>query len=211
MKDTSWIKPQLKQFFAGEYDWLKFNQLYEEKINRFNGKLYKYYSFSKDNNYSLENFENDIIYFSKPEKFNDPFDCIMGLSIDDLAHSFMMPLINKSIAVDNENSEVIKQTLEGLLFDGKEGKTNDPTIKLLQLLVEAPSLVGVWRKVKNKENITQEEIVGAFMQAFAEPEFRAKFYTLISNPEAPIDLGQAMKGDKITALIQPILKNQELL
>lgn len=212
MKDTTWIKPQLKQFFEGKYDWAQFERLYQEKIARFDGKLYKYYSFSEnDVNHALDNFENDIIYFSKPEIFNDPFDCIMGLSLDDLAHSFMMPLINQSIAVDNENSEVIKQTLEGLLFDGKEAKTNDPTIELLQLLIEVPSFVGVWRKAKNKENIAQEEIVGAFMQAFAEPEFRAKFYALISNPEAPIDLGQAMKGDKITALIQPILKNQELL
>lgn len=212
MKDTSWIKPQLKQFFDGKFDWLKFEQLYREKKDRFNRKLYKYYSFKEnDSNHSLDNFENDIIYFSKPAIFNDPFDCIMGLSIDDLAHSFMMPLINQSISVDDENSEVIKQTLEGLLFDGKEAKTNDPTIKLLQLLVEAPSFVGVWRKAKNKENITQEEIVGAFMQAFAEPEFRTKFYTLISKPEAPIDLGLAMQGDKITALIQPILENQELL
>ena len=47
MKDTSWIKPQLKELFAGKYDWLGFNQLYKEKLDRFNGKLYKYYSFSK--------------------------------------------------------------------------------------------------------------------------------------------------------------------
>ena len=212
MKDTSWIKTQLKQCFNGKYDWLGFEELYREKIARFNGKLYKYYSFSeKDSNHALGNFENNIIYFSKPEIFNDPFDCIMGLSIDDLAHSFIMPLVNESIGVNDKNSEVVKQALESLLFEEKEVKTDDPTIELLQLILGAPSFVGVWRKAKNKENIAQEEIVGAFMQAFAEPEFRAEFYTLISNPEAPIDLGQAMKGDKITALIQPILKNQELL
>ena len=64
MKDTSWIKPQLKELFAGKYDWLGFNQLYKEKLDRFNGKLYKYCSFSKDDsNHSLDNFKNDIIYF----------------------------------------------------------------------------------------------------------------------------------------------------
>lgn len=64
LKDTSWIKPQLKELFAGKYDWLGFNQLYKEKLDRFNGKLYKYYSFSKDDpNHSLDNFKNDIIFF----------------------------------------------------------------------------------------------------------------------------------------------------
>lgn len=211
MKDTTWIKAQLKQFFDSKYDWSRFNQLYEEKISRFNRKLYKYYSFSKDDfNHSLDNLENDIIYFSKPEMFNDPFDCIMGLSIDDLAHSFMMPLINQSIAVNSENSGMIKQTLECLLFDGREIKKDDPTIKILQLIVGHPSFFGIWQKAKNKEDIKKEEIVGAFMNAFAEPGFRTEFYTLISNPDAQIDLGQAMQDDKIAALIQTILNNQEL-
>ena len=212
MKDTSWIKPQLKELFAGKYDWFGFNQLYKEKLDRFNGKLYKYYSFSKDDsNHSLDNFKNDIIYFSKPEIFNDPFDCMMGISIDDLAHSFLMPLINKSIGENEENSEVIKQSLEGLLFEGKEITTDDPTIKLLKLLIKSPAFFEVIQKAKNKEQPSQQEMMSAIMRAFAEPDFAKEFFSLISNPEGSIDLGQAMQGGKIAALIQPILSNEKLL
>ena len=212
LKDTSWIKPQLKELFAGKYDWLGFNQLYKEKLDRFNGKLYKYYSFSKDDsNHSLDNFKNDIIYFSKPEIFNDPFDCMMGISIDDLAHSFLMPLINKSIGENEENSEVIKQSLEGLLFEGKEITTDDPTIKLLKLLIKSPAFLEVIQKAKNKEQPSQQEMMSAIMRAFAEPDFAKEFFSLISNPEGSIDLGQAMQGGKIAALIQPILSNEKLL
>ena len=212
LKDTSWIKPQLKELFAGKYDWFGFNRLYKEKLDRFNGKLYKYYSFSKDDsNHSLDNFKNDIIYFSKPEIFNDPFDCMMGISIDDLAHSFLMPLINKSIGENEENSEVIKQSLEGLLFEGKEITTDDPTIKLLKLLIKSPAFFEVIQKAKNKEQPSQQEMMSAIMCAFAEPDFAKEFFSLISNPEGSIDLGQAMQGGKIAALIQPILSNEKLL
>ena len=49
------------------------------------------------------------------------------------------------------------------------------------------------------------------MRAFAEPDFAKEFFSLISNPEGSIDLGQAMQGGKIAALIQPILSNEKLL
>lgn len=80
---------------------------------------------------------------------------MMGISIDDLAHSFLMPLINKSIGENEENSEVIKQSLEGLLFEGKEITTDDPTIKLLILLIKSPAFFEVIQKAKNKEQRTK--------------------------------------------------------
>ena len=136
---------------------------------------------------------------------------MMGISIDDLAHSFLMPLINKSIGENEENSEVIKQSLEGLLFEGKEITTDDPTIKLLKLLIKSPAFFEVIQKAKNKEQPSQQEMMSAIMCAFAEPDFAKEFFSLISNPEGSIDLGQAMQGGKIAALIQPILSNEKLL
>jgi len=47
-----------------------------EKLKAFNGHLYKYYS--TENAHTLSNIKDNIIYFSKPETFNDPFDCCWG-------------------------------------------------------------------------------------------------------------------------------------
>lgn len=199
MENTDWIKPQLKDLFSGKYDWVEFKQAYKEKLVRFNGKLYKYYSFSKvDANHSLDNFKNDIIYFSKPEIFNDPFDCLMGISIDDLAHSFMMPLINQSIGINDKNSELIKQGLEVLLFEGKKAADiDDPTIKLLQLLIKSPDFFEIIKKAKNKEQVPQQELTTAALRAFSEPSFAQEFFSIISSSEGTINLGQAMQGEKL--------------
>lgn len=52
-----------------------------KKLQSFGGKLYKYFSFSDE--WALENFKNDVIHYSKPQAFNDPFDCSLSLQIDD--------------------------------------------------------------------------------------------------------------------------------
>lgn len=44
-------------------------------------KLYKYQSF---NNYALKNLKNNIIYFSNPNSFNDPFDTLQDIKVKTL-------------------------------------------------------------------------------------------------------------------------------
>ncbi len=45
-------------------------------------RLYKYESF---NTYSLSNLKNQQVYFSKPVSFNDPFDCAIGCTFEDIS------------------------------------------------------------------------------------------------------------------------------
>lgn len=79
MKDTSWVIPFLNK--SKHIDNVGFQNLYLEEITKYLPKyLYKYYSF--EDSYSLLNLENDIIYFSKPNVFNDPFDCNFAYNID---------------------------------------------------------------------------------------------------------------------------------
>jgi len=47
-------------------------------------KLYKYESF---NTYSIANLKNQKIYFSNPITFNDPFDCAIGCSFENISQS----------------------------------------------------------------------------------------------------------------------------
>lgn len=53
------------------------------------GKLYKYQGFTSV--HSLSNLHNRELYCSKPSKFNDPFDCRIGIDIEELSNSVVAP------------------------------------------------------------------------------------------------------------------------
>lgn len=61
------------------------------KIKSFGGHLYKYYSLESD--YSLSNIKNNILYFSKPETFNDPFDCNWGFDEKELVSDVLIAAV----------------------------------------------------------------------------------------------------------------------
>ena len=48
-----------------------------------NGKLYKYRRFDPKGN-SLSDLKNGTLYCSKPDSFNDPFDCTIGITFESL-------------------------------------------------------------------------------------------------------------------------------
>lgn len=74
-----------------------------------NGKLYKYRSFNK---YSISNLEEGTLYCASPSLFNDPFDCKIGINMDEYAsvkvesffNNFVSQLNNLSLIHKNRNS-----------------------------------------------------------------------------------------------------------
>lgn len=79
MKNTAWVIPLINNIC--NLNNLKFKKEYIKIMkNHLPKYLYKYYSF--DNEYALYNLENDIIYFSAPNTFNDPFDCVFAYDLD---------------------------------------------------------------------------------------------------------------------------------
>lgn len=211
MKDTSWIKPQLNSLFSGKVSDFLLQTAIEEKMHMFGGKLYKYYSFSEnDSNHSIDNFENNIIYFSLPEKFNDPFDCVMGLSLDDMIRSFLLSVIDDRIAITDDNSELIKETLKGML-GGESFESDDPTVKIIILLLKQEPFRSVIENEIKGEHLSQEEITKAMLQSFSNKEFAQEFFSIISNPNSTLNLGQAMNQEKTSMLIQKITNDKESL
>ncbi len=211
MKDTSWIKPQLNSLFSGKVSDFLLQTAIEEKMHMFGGKLYKYYSFSEnDYNHSIDNFENDIIYFSLPQKFNDPFDCVMGLSLDEMTRSFLLSVIDDRIAITDDNSELIKETIKGML-GGETLESDDPTIKIIILLLKQEPFRSVIENEIKGEHLSQEEITKATLQLFSNKNFAQEFFSIISNPNSTMDLGQAMNQEKMSVLIQKIINDKELL
>ncbi len=100
----------MEEFFAVTPDtaW----SMAECKLNKFNGRLYKYFGFSSP--YSLLNIENDTVYLNNPKAFNDPFDCCLGYSKDSIYRQICLSLIlEPKIGLDARQLEAFTKFIEG--------------------------------------------------------------------------------------------------
>ncbi len=85
---------------------------YNDMMQLNNGTIfYKYYSLADP--YTLDNILNGVIHFSNPVKFNDPFDSLMGISIDSIIKSYMKKLVLPYIQTNNCD-ERVKQLIVNL-------------------------------------------------------------------------------------------------
>ena len=211
MKDTSWIKQQLDDLFAGKVLDMQMQGAIAHKIDMFGGKLYKYFSFTEnDSNYSISNFENNVIYFSLAEKFNDPFDCVMGISLDKMIKSLLLSVINDKIAVTDSNSELIRDAIKGCLC-GESVYADDPIVRLVVLLLRQKAFKEIIEREIQGDHCTQEEVTQAISSCFSDSDFRSEIFSIMSNPNSALDLGQAMNQEKTAILIQKIFQDKELL
>ena len=147
MKDTSWIKPHLTEYFSPQHSNLKCAMLLDEKIRLFGGKLYKYYSF--EDSYSLKNLYDKTIHFSKPERFNDPFDCALGFSLDKAVAAFLPSVIDTKLELKGENGEQTKQLAKQLVLGEQPSVKGDKTAELISFFFSLPQFVDIIKKYQN--------------------------------------------------------------
>lgn len=197
MRDTKWVKEFLNESFSKKLTNSEILPKLASKIERFSGKLYKYYSFSKkDSNFALSNLKNDILYFSKPEMFNDPFDCALGFSINESLNAFLPKLINEEIDFNGENSEITKELILSILNDSDEViDTNNATLDVIKLLIKNPAFKEIIQKVKNGEHIDDNTSKKAFINALKDSKFTSEFYNIILNPKFGIDTSSISKSN----------------
>lgn len=134
MKNSEWIKEHLNTIFDDNADKIKKIGAVEEKLGFIKGKLYKYYSFEDE--YSLSNLEEDIIHFSKPETFNDPFDCILSFSLERAIDMFYPMLIEKGIVPKIKNSSFKQLVRESF------GNKNADIIDTVELIINKSHYFG---------------------------------------------------------------------
>lgn len=214
MEDTSWVKPQIEALLSGELD-SKYEEIYNDKLNRFNGKLYKYCSFSDDDkNQAISNLENNVFYFSKPEIFNDPFDCYLGLSTDEILIAGVTPYFDKEWTFSGENAELTKVMVKRMLLgDVIENKQhNDSSIvKLIKFLIKSPEMLQLLKQKESGEDVTEDDIKTFFINALSTPEKIFEFLGNISNPNELKNLQTGLKKDGLQKIILEIFKNPEVL
>lgn len=160
-ENLCWIDEIVKKYLNGNNCNLFKECLY--KANLQHKKFYKFYSL--DSEYTLTNLKNNLLYFSNPQTFNDPFDCNLGVSPDQFLSLIRFnDISNIEDAEETKNSITVAEL--GNLFDNITSEQLDDIVSIWKNNCKNTSLY-------NGTDIPSEEII---------------LQELISNPAVVNDL-----------------------
>lgn len=208
MEDKVWVHEYLENLFSGK----EYNPLADiwEKVSKFGGKLYKYYSFEDE--YALKNLKNGTVHFSKPERFNDPFDCAIGISLESIIEAYLPTLIDQNIKYDGNNEQVLRDCVKQILFDdSKEVQVKSKETELVELLLRAPSFQKLIPKMINKEQISEEEQKEAISEALSDSEFYTRLLGIIGSPISTVKLDNVPQSAFYGEIIRLLADNPTIL
>ena len=190
-----WIDEHLNKIIIDDI-YVKLSTI-AEKMEILGRKLYKYYSFEDE--YSLVNLKNNTVHFTKPYKFNDPFDCVISITLNDIFKFFVPKLIDDSIEKDAENEELIRPLIKQCLVGEDISESDNKLVQIIKLLM-SQSAFREWM-MKNKTNpMDQKELQPILIDAFSNEEFRSKYFELIVNDDINnmnLDFSQLSKNEYI--------------
>lgn len=168
-----------------------------------NKKLYKYYSFSSP--YTLSNLTNDTIYLQNPVFFNDPFDCNIGLSVNQFAHVFLPIVFNKIFP--NTNKEVIDYFCSWFISDENLLLEEGIIDYLLSISVKNPSFAIIIDILKKKSSISYQELLSLFLEEDVDSlEIIKILLSKLSDGETPfLDAATRQHIMKLLQLIKSII------
>ena len=96
MANNDWINQVIEDTMRGK----QFKRRIQSGIDHLEGKkLYKYYSLSSE--FTIPNIKNGTIYLQNPVLFNDPFDCNIGMSVNQLIRALMPDFFDKILPDTN--------------------------------------------------------------------------------------------------------------
>ncbi len=168
-------KNQLRKFLKNAFQEPLSKEILKESIDFFckdNKKFYKYYSL--DSAFTLTNLINDTIYLSSPLSFNDPFDCNLGLSKEQIIEALQPEFIHKlAPGLDYKSCKSISEKL----FIDNNIVGEDVSVVKYQL-GEDDSFSELAEKVKKGEKISEYKLVTTI---FGNPEFLTILVNALSN------------------------------
>lgn len=150
MKRCDWVTELIEDTARGR----RFKRRIQRGIDHLEGKkLYKYYSFSSP--YTVSNLKNDTIYLQNPVLFNDPFDCNIGISVNQLVRAFVPSFFDKYLP--NSSDELRSILCAWLLGDPVPDLEKDSVAHLLSICANNPGFVKLANMSKNGVAVSDQE------------------------------------------------------
>ena len=208
MDDKIWVQEYLETIFNTNEK--PSPSVVWEKVSKFGGKLYKYYSF--EDVYAIENLKNGVVHFSKPERFNDPFDCAVSISLEKILEAFLPVLIGGNITVGGENEKLIKDCIKQILLGNQtELQSNIKEVKLIKLLITAPEFQKLIPRMVRGETISEVEMQQALVASLLDASFVSQLMSIIGSGSSPADLSQLSLNSVYPDIIAAIAQNPDIL
>ena len=155
--DFSWVDSVIAQVVSGK-SYKRLIQKCLDNMVETQKKLYKYYSFNSE--YTLSNIENSNVFYSNPVTFNDPFDCNIGISINQF---FKIILPNLLPEFDQNLNEDEKNILEALMFGNSETEIDDGSKEaFLAECMEVPEFNNLINRLTSGEDVSNKEFMELF-------------------------------------------------
>ena len=157
--------------------------LIRSKLEYINIPFYKYCFIQQDENrtadtvdYSIQNFENDLLFFQDPSKFNDPFDCFLGFS----SSQMIRDLLTVELKRREGNSADFIEAIKGFFSDGL---FEEPSVDLVDSLLDNENVRSLLIEIlTNSFGEDNKYIINALDDIFfSTSEKRAIFMKLINN------------------------------
>lgn len=191
-----WVNKVIEDSVAGK----QFKRRIQTGIDHLeNKKLYKYYSFSSE--YTIPNLQNNVIYLQNPVLFNDPFDCNIGISVNQLIRVLMPNFFDKILPnTSNEVRDVLGSWLLGNTTSELEEGSKE---RLLSICANSSAIVKLINRSKNGEVISDQEVLSALIE---DPdtisEMIKTYLSIVSN-------GEPISFDDIA--MQQVLRSPQLV
>lgn len=156
MQEHEWVAKAIDDFVAESSG----NHI-QNGIEHLRGrKLYRYYSFSSE--YTIPNLSDGLIYLQNPVLFNDPFDCNIGLSVNQLISCTAPELFDE---VFFDINPVARDMLRCWFLNCSFPEIDETSFETLLLACESSStFMNFLHKAENKENISNQEMMEFLMQ-----------------------------------------------
>ena len=157
MANNDWINQVIEDTVKGK----QFKRRIQSGIDHLQGKkLYKYYSFSST--FTIPNIKNGTIYLQNPVLFNDPFDCNIGMSVNQLIRALMPDFFDKILPDTNAD---VRDALSSWMFGSDAPELEEGSAEqLLSIFSSSPTFVKMLDKAQSGHKFSDQEILSLVIE-----------------------------------------------
>lgn len=154
----NWVTTLLNEVATGK----PYRRLIQKCIDNMDApkRLYKYYDLKSE--YTLPNLENAQNYYNNPTAFNDPFDCNIGVSADQLIR-LCMPSVYEKV-YNTELDPAVRTMIDAVMFGDAATYDDDSDGSLIAACLECPDISDLIFRAQSGENIDDSNIAQALFK-----------------------------------------------
>ena len=154
---NEWVDELMEQLANGK----QYKRLIQQCIIHLkeDRKLYKYYDLESE--YTIGNISDSINYYNNPVAFNDPFDCNIGISSDQLLRVLLPDVFDQVFQLPMDPA--LKQMVETIMFDDEIEWSKSADEEIISDCVNNAAFSNLVLRAKSGEPIEESELMTFLM------------------------------------------------